>query len=332
MLGCSPTAGWRYRLAVSTLALSALAVPACAAQVPQSVMASTTTIPIPPVQAALNEALKPLQVEPAERGAADRSGPGDSSTTMPPLEPDSIPTSTMLSADPAEPVVVEVADVRLDGVEVVSAQRVESSYSPPYEITTMVPALVHYDEAIAGVVNAAIDEAIVAPVELFRSDMEDYFGGLTAADVDPSSFTTDFEVTYLSNELLSLRFRFENRIGGFEIPTIQLATVVFDLATGERIHLDDAVGADNLPAIADLVAAAVVQTLYDGDPEAFAPWAPSIGPDYLGSFAVAPEGLQFSFSQYEVGPDFMGAPVVVVPYADILDLLDPTSVVARALV
>ena len=161
--------------------------------------------------------------------------------------------------------------------------------------------------------------------------MEVFFGGLTADDVDPSSFTTDFGVTYLSNDLLSLRFRFENRIGGFEIPTIQLTTIVFDLATGEAVHLEDVVGADNLQALADAVTAAVVRTLYDGDPEAFAPWAPSIGPEYLGSFAVAPEGLQFGFSQYEVGPDFMGAPVVVVPYADILDLIDPTSVVARAL-
>jgi hypothetical protein len=162
--------------------------------------------------------------------------------------------------------------------------------------------------------------------------MEDYFGGLTAADVDPSSFITTFEVTLLSSDLLSLRLRFENLIGGSEIPTTQTGTLVFDLATGDVVRLEDVVGADGLQALADLVKSSVIRSLYDGDPEAFAPWAPSIGPDYLGSFSVAQEGLQFSFSQYEVGPDFMGAPVVLVPYADVVDLLDPSSVVARALV
>ena len=299
----------RFRLTVSTVASVALALPACAAQVPQSVMASTTTIPTPPAQAASTRSLVARQAEPSANTAEAPPGRGDTeppSTTEAAPQETSAPTTTFPPA-PAEVDTVQVAGVALDGIEVVSAQRVESSDAPPYNITTTVPALMHPDEAVSDAVNSAINDAVVAPIELFRSDMEDYFGGLTAADVDPSSFITTFEVTLLSNELLSLRFRFENLIGGSEIPTTQTGTLVFDLATGDVVRLEDVVGADGLQALADLVKSSVIRSLYDGDPEAFAPWAPSIGPDYLGSFSVAQEGLQFSFSRYECrGPTSWG--------------------------
>lgn len=317
------------RRAGAVLIGATVALSGCAAHVPDSVVQASTTA-APARSLAFEAVVSPVvitaegadTVTPDPGPQATAEGPGPSEPAVATDDPQAPPPATFVSPSDA-------ASAAQPPVELAEEIREFSGETPPYRVEVGIPSIVRPSEAAVERANAAIEDVVLQSVEPFIGDVENYFEGLTAADVDVSELTVSASVTFMSADLLSLRITEDARLGGGVAPVAGVRTLVLDLTTGDTVSVDDmVVGSEGIRRLAALVETALIETHYGGDADAFEPWESSIGPEYFGLVAVGPEGFEVSFAQFEAGADTLGTPMVMVPYAELEGLVAPWLVEA----
>lgn len=177
---------------------------------------------------------------------------------------------------------------------------------------------------IATHIEGHIESQIGSTLALWRS-----IEAQGSRDIRGSKLRLRFDVAGFEEDLISLRFFSEERVGRSGGAKRQATTLMVDLRTGRLIGFDDIIGSGESRAVLlDLVRAGLLDDYFDGDTEAFSLWAGELGAGDLDQVALTPAGLEVWFDELEVGPPEIGMPVVAIAYADLENVIDPKGPVA----
>ena len=92
------------------------------------------------------------------------------------------------------------------------------------------------------------------------------------------------------------------------------------------IGLDDLlVDGDSRAKLLSHVRAGLLEDYFGDDADAFSLWTGNLTPGDLDQVALSPVGLEVWFDELEVGPPDLGMPVVAIPYANLVGILDLTG-------
>jgi hypothetical protein len=177
-------------------------------------------------------------------------------------------------------------------------------------------------------VLASIDAALAAKVDGELAAFEARSESPTDTFLGVDQLDADFTVALLTPELLSLRLLTSTYASGAAHGGTAMEPWSFDLLTGERLSLDDlfTAGADYLPALARAARSRLLP-VYGTDRTARS-WVRDgtrpIPANYAG-WALTEEGLELTFAQYQVASYADGMPVVLIPWPELGNLLDPAG-------
>ncbi len=237
-------------------------------------------------------------------------------TALPDTPPTGIPEQSTpeQGAEPEAPPQAMPAEISL-----VERAFAEESDQPPYEIDARWPNLAG-DAAFAVTFNAELDQRVDAGLSDFKAVVAER-GDSPEFEV-LSTLALDYEVTYLSDGLVSVYLIWDTYIAISAHPFPSSQALNFDAHQGRFINLGDlfAPEADPVSVILDRVepellrrdlgttAGAAEQAL-----EAREHWN------------LLPEGLRINFDVYEVGPYAAGPQFVFIPWADLAPYLKADS-------
>ncbi len=211
-----------------------------------------------------------------------------------------------------------------NGVTIESDIMVEYSEDPFYEIRAQIP-LIREPEMTEynGRVRAVADEAI----QPFKTDLE-------SRDVpdEMASYRSfmwiGYDVSYLSAELVSIRYHMDFYYAGAAHPGHYFRVVNYDLKAGREIQFDD-LFTDNEKALTFLsgYCKKKLETLD------FLLFEEGLLPkkENFSNWNLTPRGIRLSFDPYQVVPYAAGPQEILVPYAQLGDYLNPESPVGAIL-
>ena len=176
-------------------------------------------------------------------------------------------------------------------------------------------------------VGTKINDAITRQVNDYISAFTGQKLPAVAKDASPSQLQGDYAVAYNSSAVISLRFTAIAMVSGAESSVGTPGSLNFQTSTGKEIALSD-LFADPTSATATIAAkthSALASTLgteltWDGKASSL---------DFFsGAWAIAADGLEFSWPQGKIASAAGGMPSAKVPWADLRSLLKPGSPVA----
>jgi hypothetical protein len=153
----------------------------------------------------------------------------------------------------------------------------------------------------------------------------DATGACGPADLPEAQLIVAYEATTLSSRLISLRFTGSAYYPGAAHPQTLIFTMNFDANSGDELQLADILLAGGESAVAALAEQHLVDEYYGGDPAGLHDWVATITTGMLGNWAVSGAGLEITFDQYAVGPGSMGTPTVVIPWGQLVGIVDPAG-------
>jgi hypothetical protein len=176
--------------------------------------------------------------------------------------------------------------------------------------------------------EAAIDAELAATVRSlvdtwqarFEGRPRDPDGGPTA------SLVATFEVRWFDARAISIWFDVRVADGGSR--TTVALTATFDVRDGARLTLDDVLRDGDRPwptVVSELVTTELVDRLAPDDPalaDSIASGASASASNFTW-FTLGPDGLTLVFEEFQLGPGDLGTPVVVIPWTDLADVIDP---------
>jgi hypothetical protein len=180
------------------------------------------------------------------------------------------------------------------------------------------------DPAVLASVNAVLAAGATADLAAFEA------GSTKPVDVARSvdAFLEDFTVALLTPDLLSLRVLVSQYASGAAHGATAFEPWTFDLRTGDRLELADLF----LPDAAYLrpIATFARHDLLAKHGNAWSPrqWVrdgTKPRPRNYPGWAMTPAGLEITFGQYQVAPYAEGMPVVVIPWSEFAEMLDPAG-------
>ena len=262
---------------------------------PASTAPTTTAATTPPTTAA------PVTTEPV----TTTTGLATTTTTEAPPAT----TTTTLPPGPAVPVLTP-----FDASEMLD--------EPPLIIGVVVPIVSGIPAAAADGINSWIGDEILGMVAGFKSEIASFVEPPFDPDT-PSQMEAGYLAPAITPRLLSLRFDVWLYYTGAAHGLSSIITMNFDPQTGMLYALEDILIPGTFGAVAGMVEQALTDELYGGNAAEAAGWLPVLDEFVLNGWAVTPDGLAFSFDQYEVGFGAMGSPTVVIPWADLAAVIDP---------
>jgi hypothetical protein len=182
---------------------------------------------------------------------------------------------------------------------------------------------------VGGLTPAAqewINGQITLVIERLKGQyVADATGACGPADLPEAQLIVAYEATTLSSRLISLRFTGSAYYPGAAHPQTLIFTMNFDANSGDELQLADILLAGGESAVAALAEQHLVDEYYGGDPAGLHDWVATITPGMLGNWAVSGAGLEITFDQYAVGPGSMGTPTVVIPWGQLVGIVDPAG-------
>jgi hypothetical protein len=154
----------------------------------------------------------------------------------------------------------------------------------------------------------------------FEGRPRDREGGPTA------SLVATFEVRWFDARAISIWFDVRVADGGNR--TTVALTATFDVRDGARLTLDDVLRDGDRPwptVVSELVTTELVGRLAPDDPalaDSIAAGASASASNFTW-FTLGPDGLRLVFEEFQLGPGDLGTPVVVIPWADLADVIAP---------
>ena len=148
-------------------------------------------------------------------------------------------------------------------------------------------------------------------MEIMNNSAEDYYAAVKeyGGTFSPLYITGDYEITYISKDIVSLCSDVMLYTGGAH-PTTTRECITIDLNTGKKLELSDIVDGDTNKLIKDAYTAAI-----KADPEKFYPEALTALDDSISNidFCLKDGAIEFVAQQYEVAPYAAGFVTVDVP-------------------
>lgn len=202
----------------------------------------------------------------------------------------------------------------------------ESGDSPPYTISARIPFLRGSDEPGVLLFNQWVDDLAHADIDEFRTSI------LNDAPNPPfgAGSSYDFQYTLFSppGDIMSLKFDINFYFDGAAHPNDYSLAFNYDLVSGQKLDLHQLFipGADYMGPIATYCKA----QLSLRDIAYFEAGADPILENYR-NWNIADGGLLISFDPYQVGPYAAGPQIVLIPYAELNAIIDPTGPLAGIL-
>ena len=202
-----------------------------------------------------------------------------------------------------------------------TTSRHETSESPAYTLDAKIPVLQGSDDP--RVINFNNEMTLLTQEEIasFKDNarMVQPVPGSVGSFIDQS-----YELLSPLGNLLSLKFEIMTYIQGAAHPGTHSRTVTYDLEAGADVRLEQLFlpGSDYLGTISRYCIAQLETR--DIGFEAFSQGAQPVMENY-GSWNITPDGLLITFDEYQVAAYAAGPQVVVVPYAELQSVIDPTG-------
>jgi len=217
--------------------------------------------------------------------------------------------------------------------ELETKQVKESNKKLNYEIAAQYPQLTGGNNPNFEKFNQLARASVTKKVAAFKKDMAPEEG---AEPPPEGSMGSDLQVTYkvvlAQDDLLSIEFNDSSYYQGAAHPNSSSDVINFDLKNGKLLKLTDLFkpGAKFLQTIATYCIADLKKQanekglLEDQIHEGAGPAAKN-----YQSWTIQKKGLGINFDPYQVGPYAAGPQFVLVPYANLKDLVNPEGPIAQ---
>lgn len=227
--------------------------------------------------------------------------------------------------DPSQPALSGVTQA----IRVAQKSIMVASDVPRYEIQMTYPYL-EGDPGLVSSFNSELESQVRLVREVFLSDVSEREAA-RGEDAMPaaSSLLMSFDLTYASNQLFSVQLLTTTYLAVSAHPFTTSTAYNYDVQNGHFLVLKDLFLAE--ADFYDLILGRVEPALSVRD---FG-YQGGTAEDVLFSrenWNIFSEGLRINFDAYEVGPGAAGPQFVVIPWEDLLEILDKDGPVGRILV
>ena len=209
-------------------------------------------------------------------------------------------------------------------VMLVSQPYTETNQDPAFTITAQIPQLTGSDDVRVVAFNQLLNDVVQKEVVIFRGE----FMRGPFVEVSTNSF---LDVTYeqLSqyNDIWSFKFHYSFYNNGAAHPGDFSHTVNYDLGLGHELALGDLFisGSDYLGAISNYCLEELRSKPYS---DSFTTSGADPTFENYRNWNISPVGLVITFDTYQVAPGAAGPQIVVIPYGQLTDLIDPQGPLA----
>ncbi|HSM69973.1 MAG TPA: DUF3298 domain-containing protein [Anaerolineales bacterium] len=211
-------------------------------------------------------------------------------------------------------------DIPLSGqVELVSQPYIETNQEPAFTITAQIPQLSGSDDPRVQAFNQKLDELVQKEIAVFR----DEFSNAPPIDVSADSF---LEVTYTLvsqyNDIWSLKFFYNFYYNGAAHPGDFSQTLNYDLGEGRELSLEDLFmpGSNYLETISNFCITELRKQPYS---DSFTTEGADPRLENYRNWNITPDGLMITFDTYQVAPGAAGPQIILVPYEQLTEMIDP---------
>ena len=218
-------------------------------------------------------------------------------------------------------------------VDLEAKQIKESNKKLMYEIDARYPQLTGGSNPNFEKFNQAARAFVTKQVAEFRKNMTPEAGEEPPPEGSMgSNLGVSYVVELAQDDLISVEFDLESYYQGAAHPNTFTEVINYDLKNGKQLKLADLFkpGAKYLPAIANYCIADLKKQAKDKSLEAseIESGAAANAKNYR-SWTITRKGLGINFDAYQVGPYAAGPQLVVVPYANLKDLINPDGPVGQ---
>ena len=220
------------------------------------------------------------------------------------------------------------------GLSLTSKSFSEKNKPKRFSIDVEYPELAGANSPYAAKFNLAAKTVAMSEVAEFRKDMM----SMTAADLKsmPSAMNNYLDVGYsvewATNEIISLQFTNSTFTGGVH-PNYYSKTLNYDLKNGRELKLSDVFlpSAKYLKFVSDYSIAELKTKLGDtADLETINIGAGAKAENYQ-NWNLTKKGLEFTFDPYQVASYAEGQQIVIIPYANLKNLMRKDGIAAQYL-
>jgi hypothetical protein len=193
---------------------------------------------------------------------------------------------------------------------------------PRYEIDGVWPNL-EGPEPLVAAFNTESDGIVDAVMEDFLLAVADSPGGMEGEGEPPLSYLTfDYDLTYGDQQLFSIYLAFDQYIAMSAHPFPFSKSLNYDAQNGVFLRLEDLFlpETDYINAIGSLV-----DPILEGRGFGYQLGTASDVMQTRENWNLLPEGLRINFDVYEVAPYAAGPQYVVIPWGDLVGILDPNG-------
>lgn len=208
---------------------------------------------------------------------------------------------------------------------------------PRIVIKAIVPKLVSPEEETSiDDYNTQVLEIIDEEANAFREEVNshaDYQETLAKADIK-NDVIIDFDSALLNagkeNIIISLRFAVHGVISGMPRSYRKHRVLNYNFETGNVIGLSDLFIPESnyLDIIADSARNQLAKKLQDKSRISFGS-APTV--ENYSNWNLTPAGLRITFDRDQVAPSIYGSQTITIPYAQLAEVIDPESLLAKCL-
>jgi hypothetical protein len=207
----------------------------------------------------------------------------------------------------------------------VSQPYIESNQDPVFTITAQIPQLSGSGDPRVQVFNQRLDGLVQKEIAVFRQEF-------TRGPIIEATTNSFLEVTYdmVSQyaDIWSMKFFYSFYNNGAAHPGNFSQTINYDLGSGSELALGDLFlpGSNYLETISNYCIADLrKQPFFDGTSSTGA--VPTL--ENYRNWNIAPEGLIITFDSYQVAPGAAGPQIVLVPYGQIQNMIDPQGALGK---
>jgi hypothetical protein len=199
----------------------------------------------------------------------------------------------------------------------------ESGVNPPYSIIARIPYLQGSDESGVLLFNQQVYDLLNVDINNFRASV------LQDAPNPSFGMGSSYELQYAllspAGDILSLKFDITMYFDGAAHPNSYSLTFNYDLAVGQQLNLYQIFlpGSDYLGPIA----AYCKTQLASREIAYFEGGAEPVLENYR-NWNLTTDGLLISFDPYQVAPYAAGPQTVLIPYSELITLIDPAGPLA----
>ncbi len=219
-------------------------------------------------------------------------------------------------------------------VELVAKQIKESNKKLMYEIAAQYPELSGGSNPNFAKFNQLVRGVVTKEVAQFKKDVQPEEGAEPRPEGSMGSdLQVGYEVALAQDDLVSVQFDIGSYFQGMAHPNAYTEVVNYDLKNGKQLKLSDLFKADAkyLQTIATYAMADLKKQSKEKGQELpddlIQTGAGPVAKNYR-SWKITRKGLGINFDPYQVGPYAAGAHFVLVPYANLKDLINPQGPIA----